>query len=380
MEKNLYAAALEGDITTFLQLLAEDHLLLEKAILNCEDKNPLHLAAMMGHVDFIEAILQLNDSSSYYYHMCLARDRNGRNPLQLAVIYGKLDVLRVLLHNDGFQAALEKTEGFICKLCVKFNQQQALEMLIKAIKDPEFINDKNEDGMTMLHLDIYYKQYMIIMYFLLRRSLFPKNMYIRVKIRNANGKTAIDLLLAKRDIDGISRSTLECLEMSARLEDKDVHSPHEWLEKFGDTVMIVASLIATMAFQTGLSPPGGVWQDDLKEGPNPHKIGEAVMAQTHPKYYKLLMVTNTIAFVSSLWTIIMLIGVLTLRNKKLMQSLAFAMWLAVATIAITYAVSLVTIAPKDARGKLSEASEIAVIVLLVWSGWIVTAVRESNCL
>ncbi|KAL3500826.1 hypothetical protein ACH5RR_039919 [Cinchona calisaya] len=51
-------------------------------------------------------------------------------------------------------AVQQKTDGggTILHLCVKYNQLKALEMLINAIEDPEFVNAKNEDGMTILHL------------------------------------------------------------------------------------------------------------------------------------------------------------------------------------------------------------------------------------
>jgi hypothetical protein len=32
-----------------------------------------------------------------------------------------------------------------------------------------------------------------------------------------------------------------------------------WMEETRGTLMIVATVIATMAFQAGISPPGGVW-------------------------------------------------------------------------------------------------------------------------
>ncbi|KAL3500822.1 hypothetical protein ACH5RR_039915 [Cinchona calisaya] len=159
MEKKLYDAALIGDVIALHQLLQEDPLILDKAMLACDDKTPLHLAAMMGNVDFIKAILHVNNSSSYYYmclvrdradrnplhlaviydklevlqmlinvgfqavhHMCLARDRDGRNPLHIAAIHGRLEILQVLI-NVGFEAVLEKAEdgGNILHLCVKHN-------------------------------------------------------------------------------------------------------------------------------------------------------------------------------------------------------------------------------------------------------------------
>ncbi|XP_027180781.1 ankyrin repeat-containing protein NPR4-like [Coffea eugenioides] len=377
MDRRLCEAALEGDVTTFYQLIQEDPLALHKAALKCEDKNPLHLAAILGHVDFVKAILQIESA----HYMCWARDRDGRNPLHLAAMYGKLPVL-LLLIRTGFRAALEKTDGggTVLHLCIKYNQLEALKILVDKLKDPEFVNAKNEDGMTILHLAVYYEQYETIKYLLF-------NAGVEVNIKNANGKTALDLLFGQ----GVTKSSeiSSCLQEAGALKAKEIRSPIddrklkqlEWFEKSREAIMVVAILIATMAFQAGISPPGGVWQDDLLEGPNPHTIGEAVMAQKHPKYYWLLIRANTIAFVSSLSTIILLIRGSSIPSKCLMPLLAFVMWLAIATIAITYAIALITVAPKEARGRqLGNTSEILVIVLMVWSGWIVTTLYEINAL
>ncbi|XP_027083955.1 uncharacterized protein [Coffea arabica] len=377
MDRRLCDAALEGDVTALDQLVQEDPLVLDKAGLKCEDKNPLHLAAILGHVDFVKAIFQVESA----HFMCWARDRDGRNPLHLAAMYGRVAVLQVLIH-AGFRAALEKTDGggTILHLCIKYNQLEALKILVDKLKDPEFVNAKNEDGMTILHLAVYYEQYETIKYLLV-------NAGVEVNIKNANGKTALDLLFGQ----GVTKSSeiSSCLQEAGAMKAKEIRSPIddrklkqlEWFEKSREAIMVVAILIATMAFQAGISPPGGVWQDDLLEGPNPHTIGEAVMAQKHPKYYWLLIRANTIAFVSSLSTIILLIRGSSIPSKCLMPLLAFVMWLAIATIAMTYAIALVTVAPKGARGRqLGNTSEILVIVLMVWSGWMVTTLYEINAL
>ncbi|KAL3500528.1 hypothetical protein ACH5RR_039621 [Cinchona calisaya] len=213
--------------------------------------------------------------------MCLARDRNDRNPLHLAIIYDELEVLQVLI-NVGFQAvhhhmclardrdgrnlyillfevALEKAEhgGTILHLCVKYNQLEALKILVNKLKTGEFVNAQDEDGMTPGHI-LWSKRVIV-------KAITYAISLVTVGPKDTSGQLSDARLLVKGHI---GLSTLNSHERLRALEGKDVRSFQEWVKKFKDAIMVVASLITIMAFQAGISPPGGVWQDDLKEEPN----------------------------------------------------------------------------------------------------------------
>uniref|UniRef100_J3N178 PGG domain-containing protein n=1 Tax=Oryza brachyantha TaxID=4533 RepID=J3N178_ORYBR len=74
------------------------------------------------------------------------------------------------------------------------------------------------------------------------------------------------------------------------------------LEKARDLVMLLATLVASITYQAGLDPPGGLWQDDGKNG---HKAGDSVLLATQPTRYKVFFYSNSAAFVVSLVVIIM---------------------------------------------------------------------------
>ncbi|KAH6761355.1 hypothetical protein C2S51_018304 [Perilla frutescens var. frutescens] len=70
-----------------------------------------------------------------------------------------------------------------------------------------------------------------------------------------------------------------------------------WLEQKKSALMIVAILIATMAFQVGVNPPSGVWQD------NSVKISSDVFSRAgfshHTPFDKRIALETKIVYVDS---------------------------------------------------------------------------------
>ncbi|GFZ15564.1 hypothetical protein Acr_24g0017540 [Actinidia rufa] len=139
----------------------------------------------------------------------------------------------------------------------------------------------------------------------------------------------------------------------------------EWLAKKRDALMVVASLLASMAFQAGVNPPGGVWQDNLTDGSAPHRAGEAVVAYNYPQTYKYYLRANTISFVASLSTLLLLISGLPFKRKTFMWILMAIMWLSITSMAFTYSYSIVAVTPKRDRESLRHTMFVAVPV---WCG------------
>lgn len=187
LESKLFEAAAKGCITSLQNLLRDDPLILDRVVVNCLYETPLHVAAMLGHIDFVKEIIrikpqltnELNSLQSSPLHLasakghvelvrallsvdrrtCLARDRNGLTPLHLAAVKGRVEVMKMLLQAkpDAAQITVYRGEN-ILHLCVKYYQLEALKLLVKTVGDPEFINSKDTDGNTVLHLAVADKQ------------------------------------------------------------------------------------------------------------------------------------------------------------------------------------------------------------------------------
>ncbi|GAV89726.1 Ank_2 domain-containing protein/Ank_4 domain-containing protein/PGG domain-containing protein [Cephalotus follicularis] len=407
IERNLHEAAVQGSVTSLHSLIQEDELILDRYLAGCYAETPLHIAAMLGHLEFTKEILskkpglaaELDFRRSSALHlaagnghldvvkallsvnpeMCLSLDRYGRNPLHIAVIKGRVEVLRELVKAKPEATRVRVDRGeTILHLCVRHYQLESLKLLVETINDHEFVNSKDYDNFNVLHLAVADKQIESIK-FLIEKTA------IEVNALNCNGFTALDMALAcsqrsEKDMDirdslrsagavraqdlsassmltrstkptgSSSGTTNQILTQRPKRETHDTHQSQEnkWLDSKRNTLMVVASLIATMAFQAGTNPPMGVWQDDGGgNSTSTHIAGTSVMAYKYPIAYTAFLGYNTAGFLASISVILLLISGLPFRCRFFVFTLTVTMWVAIIAVAFTYTVSVAGLIPDD---------------------------------
>ncbi|KAK4412664.1 hypothetical protein Salat_2913500 [Sesamum alatum] len=420
--QELFEAAAQGNINSLQKLLKEDCLILDRVVVNILSETPLHVAAMLGHVDFVKEIIrikpqltsELNSFGSSPLHlasakghvdvvmvllsvddhrMCLARDKNGMTPLHLSAVKGRFEVMKILLQAKPEAARVPVYRGEnILHLCIKHYQMEALKLLLDTISDPQFINSKDADGNTVLHLAVADKQVETVNFLLTVPAL-------EANALNLDGMTAVDVLIkSRRDVrdseireslkyagcfgakessrasDLVSSSADDHLTTSTNMERKSsedvVKQPDDWLEKKRSALMVVASLIATMAFQVGVNPPSGVWQDDKSVDSqgnpvsDPHEAGFSVMARKQPDVYRGFYTVNTTSFIASLSIILLLMSGLPIRRRFFMWILMVITWLAITAIALTYTVSIIVLTPIEQQRSVGNVVGFSVFVWL----------------
>ncbi|CAI9755739.1 unnamed protein product [Fraxinus pennsylvanica] len=137
MQKKLHEAAMNGEIPILLQLIQENPKILTSKFSPIPN-NPLHTAVLLGHLDFTKELLDrnldmansLNSHGSTALHLasakgnlsivkylllinpdiCFVLDRDGRNPLHLAAIKGRVAVLGELLRAKPEVAPVAKKQ------------------------------------------------------------------------------------------------------------------------------------------------------------------------------------------------------------------------------------------------------------------------------
>ncbi|XP_078149985.1 uncharacterized protein LOC144545269 [Carex rostrata] len=105
----LEEASHAGDVNSLKELLNQDKHLLEKVNGRTSvGDNPLHIAAMLGHADFVREVI--------YCKPELVKELNGQglSPLHLATAHGHVTVVKELLM-DGSDLCLisEEQEGLL---------------------------------------------------------------------------------------------------------------------------------------------------------------------------------------------------------------------------------------------------------------------------
>ncbi|CAJ2671905.1 unnamed protein product [Trifolium pratense] len=122
-----------------------------------------------------------------------------------------------------------------------------------------------------------------------------------------------------------------------------------YLEQMRGSLMVVATVIASLTFQIAINPPGGVWQSNTKseDGCAPNQIckaGTSVLAfgdNDNNKFrYEVFILLCTISFSASQAIIVLLICGFPLRNKLVMWLLIIVTCVSVFCTAGAYVISL----------------------------------------
>ncbi|KAK9131316.1 hypothetical protein Sjap_011803 [Stephania japonica] len=184
LRKELYKASRLGDVNALIKLIEEDELVLERTITSSSE-TPLHIAAMLGHVEFAKEILSRKPDLAWEFDseglsplhlasarnniemvrelvraepdVCLSTDCDGRTPLHLAAMKGRVEIMEELLQRrpKAIDKVLLNGGETILHLCTKHSRLEALELLLQWVAGHQIsINSKDNHGNTVLHLAV----------------------------------------------------------------------------------------------------------------------------------------------------------------------------------------------------------------------------------
>ncbi|KAI3959421.1 hypothetical protein MKW98_019011 [Papaver atlanticum] len=328
MESRLYDASRYGDITSLMELIREDPLIFERVIngfgetplhisamcghvdfaaeilrikpelaseVDPKGLCPLHMASARKSFEMVSVLVDADPN------VCVATDQHGRTPLHLAAIKNQVQNMKLLIETkpEAIKILLNRGET-ILHFCVKHGSFEALMLLVEFVGLNEgwvSVNSMDDDGNTILHLAVSRRQTKMI------GHLLNNNLGVDINALNKNGFTALDILITQSlkefedkeieaqlryagalsaveqvrtttedDGETILITTVRSSNVGSNVTSEYDTSPmkvkyegrEDWLTDKQNVLIVVVVLIATMAFQAGFSPPGGVWQEDSK--------------------------------------------------------------------------------------------------------------------
>ncbi|XP_023535332.1 alpha-latrocrustotoxin-Lt1a-like [Cucurbita pepo subsp. pepo] len=311
-------------------------------------RTPLHLASENGTVEIVQALLEKNTST------CMVRDLNGWIPLHHAVINGRIDIMQRLIIARSRSPWIKLHNGqTVLHLCVKHNHLEALKFFITMIKDPQdygFLNQGDENENTILDFSMILRRIEIVQY-LLSIPGIKTGTNMAKNCATSNEKESPSR--TQEQCDKKLSISLTFRKFIRSLWMKNLEYKGDWFQDVQGTMMLVATVIATVAFQGAINPPGGVWQENIPFNSNStiHRLfhssntlktfiaGTAVMAyptSDQGNSYTGYLVTNSISFFASICVIMFIIGRLPLKNRICAWMLTVTMCIAIASLSQSY--------------------------------------------
>ncbi|KAM7515692.1 hypothetical protein LguiA_005275 [Lonicera macranthoides] len=380
-ETPLHVAAMKGHVNFARAILQEKPDMVTE--LDSRGRSALHLASANGHVEIVKFLVTADPN------VCFTEDEDGWTPLHLAAKKGRVEVVNELVQArpEVMPYPLNPAKAIsIIHSYLIFNGLEALKHLVEA--DHNVLNYQDGDGNTILHKVTALKQTEVLEY------AVSTSTELKINMVNAKGLTALDVIVqmpadfktrqvhellvkagAKRgeisamghninplgaievdEIDEISTRvsvTVPAKPPSLRRPKSQhkIKNIKKMLKRKQGMLLMAATVIATMSYQAGLNPPGGV-SDDQKivskyNGQNVTvQAGTSIMAAVDPKSFFLFWIFNTASFIGSISIILLVMsGLPLLRKRAFVWVLIGAICVITSLMAITYLVTLPAITP-----------------------------------
>lgn len=222
------------------------------------------------------------------------------------------------------------------------------------------VNATNRKGMTPMDI-------------LVQRRTDTRDAQMEEFLIGVGGLQSTESASVRRDVHGASTmppSQPPCSSMDMQKEigkAKHVKDKTDWLDKKQSAMMVVATLIASMAFQVGVNPPDEIWKNVdnntwAMQSSDGVRYYLTVLYVYLKKYARFYMV-NTIGFIASLSIIFLLMSGLPLKNRAVIWVLMVITWIAITATALTYTVMVILLTPDEHK----EFSQTVIgITVIVW--------------
>ncbi|XXG58051.1 hypothetical protein AAC387_Pa04g0458 [Persea americana] len=147
-----------------------------------------------------------------------------------------------------------------------------------------------------------------------------------------------------------------------KLKDRNGDSPIS-VTPLQQALMVVAALILTITFQTGLTPPGGFWSDSNGTNKTDHTAGKAIQNTTNPWLLMVFTIFDAMAFTIAL----ALIPTIIILPRRMLTYVNILVVAALLCVQVTFMLGLVLVSHFNPY----VAIEIGVLLLApcLWILW-----------